>query len=179
MSAVIARRYALALINLAAKSEGIEEVAGGLDDLADLLAESDRLAAMLASPDVPHDDKERIVASVLQRIQSPQLVDTFVRYLAHKRRIELVTEIRRIYHELADERLGLAQAEVTVASPLSDGEEERLRTLYEKVSGKKITLAVTVDPSIIGGVVTRIGSTVWDGSLRNALDTLQSEISGG
>ena len=179
MSAVIARRYALALMNLAAKSEGIEEVAGGLDDLVDLLAESDRLAAMLASPDVPHNDKERIVASVLQRMQAPQLVDTFVRYLAHKRRIELVTEIRRIYHELADERLGLAQAQVTVAAPLGDGEEERLRTLYEKVSGKKISLAVTVDPSIIGGVVTKIGSTVWDGSLRNALDTLQSEISGG
>ncbi len=91
----------------------------------------------------------------------------------------LLDEIREIYHLLADERLGRAQAEVTVAAPLTPEEENALREKLETLSGKQITMTVTVEPDIIGGVITKIGSSVRDGSLRAQLEQIRHTITEG
>ena len=137
------------------------------------------MTLFLATPNVSKADKDAVVAGLLDRIQPVALVNTFIRYLAHKRRISLIGQVREVFHRLADDHQGRAQAEITVSAPLGDGDEERLKKLYERISGKEITLRVKVEPEILGGTVTRIGSTVWDGSLRNALQTIQTEISHG
>lgn len=177
--AVIARRYARALLSLAESEQALEEVGAGLDDLADLLAENDKLVELFERPEVPPEDKVRMASEVAGQARVLPLVREFVRYLAHKRRFTLLPAIREVYHELADERLGRAQAEVTVAAPLAEAEVARLQELYSRLSGKQVTVSVSVDPDILGGAITRIGSTVWDGSLRSALKSIQTEIAQG
>ncbi|MDH5751229.1 MAG: ATP synthase F1 subunit delta [Deltaproteobacteria bacterium] len=178
-SMVIAKRYAKALMNLAVKENSVEQVGEGLDTLADALVESAEFAAALADPKVPQSVKAQIMAEVLKKAQAHTLVSNFVRLLTEKRRLVLMGEIRTAFHQLADEKAGRAYARVRVAEKLTGDQEARLKKQLENLSGKNLTLQVTVDPDLLGGAVARIGSTVWDGSLRNQLDQIrQSFIEG-
>jgi len=176
---IVARRYARALMNLAAKDGQMEPAAEALDNLADAVAESPQLQAVLSEPKVALAAKEAVVGELLGRAKVPPLVSSFIRFLTHKRRIGLLDEIRVAYHELADERMGRANAEVTVAEPLTDAQQDALRKRLESLSGKEVRLDLRVDPSILGGVVARIGSTVWDGSLRQQLSRIHQTIMKG
>ena len=176
ITGVIAQRYAKALMKLAVAADQIEPVTEGLDTVADALAESERLADFLAESKIPLTAKERAVTDLLAATQVPPLVATFVRFVTGKRRILLLPEIRTVFHRLADERMGRAHAEVVVATPLSADQESRLKERLERLSGKQITLQVQVEPEILGGAVTRIGSTVWDGSLRGRLNHVRQTI---
>jgi F-type H+-transporting ATPase subunit delta len=173
---VISQRYARALMNLAAKANQVEAVAAELDGLADTLVESEELTAFFGETRVPQTAKQNAVEEILKKAESSELVSAFARFITQKRRVLLLDEIRTVYHRLADERLGRAQAEVTVAAPLSDAEQQALREKLEAVSGKQITITVTVEPGIIGGVITKIGSSVRDGSLRSQLNQIRQTI---
>ncbi len=179
MSTVISQRYARALMNLAEKAKQVDEVAAELDGLADLLSGSEELSAFLAEARVPQSAKKGAIAAILKQADASELVGTFVRYITQKRRLLLLDEIRGDFHALADERLGRAQAEVTVAAELTSAEAESLREKLEALSGKKITMTVNVDPAIIGGVITKIGSSVRDGSLRSQLEQIRQTITDG
>jgi F-type H+-transporting ATPase subunit delta len=176
MSAVIASRYAKALINLAAKDNQVDAVAQGLDEAAALLRESKALSDLMDNVSVTHLAKAQVMKTLLEQAQLPPLVSTFVLYVMQKRRLPLLEEIREHFYRLADERLGRAQADVTVAVPLAADQQQRLKQDLEQLSGKTVTLHVKVDPAILGGAVTRIGSTVWDGSLRNQLNQIRDSI---
>lgn len=176
MSAVIASRYAKALMNLAARGDQVEPVAQGLDEIAALLRDSPELAALLADVRVARAAKEQVVKGVLERAGLPELVNTFVLFVMGKRRLRLLPEIAVHFHRLADERLGRARARVTVAVPLPPEQEQTLRQALERLSGKAITLHVQVDPAILGGAITRVGSILWDGSLRTQLHQLRETI---
>ena len=176
ITGVIAQRYAKALMKLAVAADRIEPVTEGLDAITDTLADSEQLADFLADSKIPLTLKEQAVADLLAAAGAPPLVATFVRFVTGKRRILLLPEIRTVFHRLADERMGRAHAEVVVAAPLSADQESRLKEQLERLSGKQITLQVQVEPEILGGAVTRIGSTVWDGSLRGRLDQVRQTI---
>jgi len=178
-TAVISRRYARALIRLAARTDQLEPVGAALDDLADALTVAPRLAQVLAEPRVSPAEKDALLAELAARTQAPPLVANFVRLVARKRRAALLGEIRDIYHQLADARLGRAVAEVTVAAALTPAQEEKIRANLAARTGQQITLTVAVDPAILGGAVTRIGSQVWDGSLRNQLNGIRQSIMEG
>ena len=178
---VVAKRYAQALMNLAvgdgaAKENQMDAVAAALDEFADTLEENPNLAVFLAEPKVPQAGKEGAVADVLEKIGAPALVATFLRFLTHKRRISLAGDIREVFHELVDARLGRANAEVTVAAALTAQQAEDLKARLETISGKQIHLKIKTDPSILGGIVARIGSTVWDGSIRNQLNRVHQQL---
>ena len=179
MSGVIAQRYARALMNLAVKADAVEEVTAGLDEMAETLEESPLLAAFVEDTKVPPSAKQDAVREILAKARAPELVNTFVRYLTAKRRFLLLPDIRDVFHRLADERLGRAQAEVTVAAAMSEPQEKQMQAQLEALSGKQITLTVTVDPEIMGGAITRIGSVVRDGSLRNQLQQIRQSIKEG
>ena len=176
---VVARRYAQALMNLAAREKQIEAVAEGLDALGEALAADPRVGSFLAEPKVPPASKEAVMAEWLGGSGAPALLTTFVRYLTRKRRTALLEEIRLVFHDLADELRGRAKADVTVAAALTPEQEKRLQARLETLTGKQVQLRVQVDASILGGVVARIGSTVWDGSLRNQLNEIQQSIMQG
>lgn len=176
MSAVIASRYARALMGLAVKADSVDQAAQGLDDVAALMKDSAQLTAMLDDVRVTHAAKEQVMNALLEKAKLPGLVSSFVLLVMSKRRLGLLPEMAVHFHRLADERLGRAQAEVTVASALDAGQEKTLKQDLEKLSGKTVTLTVKVDPSILGGAITRVGSTVWDGSLRNQLNQIRESI---
>lgn len=179
MSGVIAQRYARALMNLAAKSDQVGPVAAGLDDMTAMLAESPLLAAFVEDTKVLPAKKQEALREILAKAKAPELVDTFLRYLTAKRRFALVPDIREIFHRLADERLGRAQADVIVASALTGDQEKQMQEQLEALSGKQITLTVKVDPEIMGGAITKIGSVVRDGSLRHQLQQIRQSIKEG
>ncbi len=179
MSGVIAQRYAKALMNLAVKGDAVESVTAELDDLADALLEAPQLSGLLADIRISRAQKQEVLAEVLKQSGVSELVNVFVRFIASKRRFALLPDIREVFHQLADERLGRAQAEVTVAAPLSGGQEQSLQQKLETLSGKQVTLTITVNPEIMGGVITRIGSILRDGSLRNQLNQIRQSIKEG
>lgn len=176
---IVARRYAQALMNLAVRQQSLDVVFAGLDELADTLAASEPLQALLTEPKVAPRVKEAVINELLSKIQVSPLVATFARFTTQKRRIGMLGEIREEFHDLADERLGRAKAEVTVAAALSQQQEDALRLRLEALSGKQVQLRVQVNPAILGGVVARIGSTVWDSSLRNQLNQIHQSIAQG
>lgn len=179
MSTVVSQRYARALMNLAEKAEKVDEVAAELDGLADLMSGSRELSAFLTEARVPQSAKEGAIQAILKKAEVSELVSAFTRFITHKRRLLLLEEIRGDFHRLADERLGRAQAEVTVAAALTPAEADSLREKLEALSGKRITITVNVDPAIIGGVITKIGSSVRDGSLRSQLEQIRQTITAG
>lgn len=176
---IVARRYAQALMNLAVREGQVEPVSAALNDLGGALAASPELQAFLTEPRVGPAQKAAVVAELLERSEVPPLVATFVRFLTHKRRVELLDDIRSEFHDLADARMGRANAVVTVAAALTGAQEEALRARLSKLSGKEVKLEVQVDPHLLGGVMARIGSTVWDGSLRNQLNQIQQSLTQG
>lgn len=176
---VISQRYARALMSLVTrgkdKDKDVESAGVALADVAAVAAEGD-LAALLANERVTPPVKDRGLCAVLDRMQTPEPLYSFVRLLNGKRRVALLPEIAAIYRRLADDRLGRAQAEVTVAEKLSAELEERLRKQLEKATGKSITLNVKVDPEILGGAIARVGSVVWDGSVRHHLNQVREQL---
>lgn len=176
MSMVIARRYAGALLNLAAREDAIAPVGEGLNALAETCNDAPALLHFMADPNVPGSSKRAALDEVLQGLEAPALVVNYARYVLAKRRIALIDEMRVAYHMLADERLGRAAAEVTTIREMDEPLQQRLREQLEKLSGKQVSLTVRVDESILGGVVARIGSTVWDGSLRSQLHQIRQQI---
>jgi len=170
---VIARRYASALSNLAQKENSLEQVGAELKDFSDTLHESVELQEGLSNNKVPMAVRNNILTDVLTSMKLSPLVSTFLRYLLSKRRLSLVHDIARAFALLTQEAMGILPAEVTVAKePRSKESKDLLQKLQEQLSastGKTVQIHVSVDPSIIGGIVTRIGSMVIDGSIRNQL----------
>ncbi len=174
---IVARRYAQALMNLAGKAGQVDETAAALDGIADAWTASAKLQAFLSDPKVALAAKEAVVQKLLAKAGPPPLVQTFVRLVTRKRRIDVLDEMRREFHVLADERSGRATAVVTVATQLTAAQQTALRKRLTAVTGKKeVQLDVRVDPDILGGLVARVGSTVWDSSLRNQLSRIQQSL---
>ncbi|MDH4225061.1 MAG: ATP synthase F1 subunit delta [Deltaproteobacteria bacterium] len=177
---VISNRYALAMMNLAAKEKNgeksIEEFGQGLDVIAEVFSKSETTRKFIGDPKVSRSQKETLIGEFVTSAKIPDLVSTAMKFLASKGRLVLLDEIRHQYHMLADDKLGRAKAEVTVASPIPPKQEEEIRKEYERLSGKKLTLNIRVDPQILGGAITRIGSTVRVSSLQNHLLQIKASI---
>ncbi|MEE2716537.1 MAG: ATP synthase F1 subunit delta [SAR324 cluster bacterium] len=173
---VIARRYAKALMSLADRDQTLEPVEQSLSELAETYESSQELQGALASTKVPPAAKRAILADVLKALKPHAQVDVFARFLLSKRRLPLIPDIHRAFHRLMQERLARIEAEVTVTHPLPEEALEGLRKELSEYSGKDVSLSVNIDPAILGGVVTRIGSEVIDGSLRNQLEQVRQSI---
>lgn len=175
---IISRRYARALLNLSGGGSALDAMAQALDETAAAVC-GPQVTGFLARESASADAKSEVLKQVLAKIGGPATLSPFVRLLHQKRRLALLPEIASLFRSLADERLGRAQAEVTVAEPLSDALQERLRKQIEKQTGKSVTLHVQVDPALLGGAVTRVGSVVWDGSVRHYLDRVRERLLSG
>ena len=177
---VIARRYASALSNLAKEENNLEQVGTELQDFCDTLHEAAELQESLSNNKVPMAVRNSILTEILTKMGLSTLVSTFLRYLLSKRRLTLVHDIARAFALLTQEAMGILPAEVTVAKePRSKESKDQLQKLQEQLSastGKTVQIHVSVDPSIIGGIVTRIGSMVIDGSIRNQLIQVRESI---
>ena len=171
---VIARRYAKALINLAEKD--LENTGKSLTALADVFSNSAELSEVLSDTKVSSQIKQNVLKEILKKIKVSKLVDTFIRYLLAKRRIVLLPNIERAFNLFLQEKLGRIEAGITVAQEISEVTVGKLEKAISRYSGKEVTVNITIDPAIIGGIVTRIGSVVIDGSIHTQLNQLRQTI---
>jgi F-type H+-transporting ATPase subunit delta len=172
----IARRWARAVFELGKEAGSLPAISRDLGTFADVYAGSDELATALENPLVPEPSRDAIVADIAGRLGLGEIAKNTLRLLVRKRRIAAVPEIARQLARLSDEDAGLLRAEVTSAGPLSEAYLGRLRAELEKSTGRKVAVSHKQDPSLIGGVVTRIGDQVIDGSVRARLASFRDSL---
>jgi F-type H+-transporting ATPase subunit delta len=174
----VAGRYAKALADLAGRDTNLlESLASEIDLLARVVGTDARLLEFLASAKVPRERKEELLSTLAKKAKLSDLAQRFVRVLVDNGRVAALPDIAVAFGEIKDAATGILPAETTVAVSLTEEEQAALRAALEKMTGRKVRLSVKVDPEVLGGARTRIGSRVYDGTLRNRLETLRRRLS--
>jgi len=177
ISGVVARRYAKALFELAEADGKIEALGEELSRLKTVILETPELRDLLSNPAYTRGERKEIARSVLtDRLGVSEVLNNFVGVLIENGRMPGVAEICDHYQEMANEAAGRAQVTVKSASPLSDGDRARLEEGLSRVTSKRVTIEIEVDPSLIGGLSARVGGLVFDGSIRAQLEALEEEL---
>lgn len=171
-----AKRYAQALLDVAMESQAAEAVLRELAEVAALLREQRELREFLLNPGIRRRDAVQVLDEVAARTQVLPLTRTFLRVVLEAGRLGALDGILRAYEGLVDERLGRVRAAVTTAAPLGAEQTARLTAELERLTGKRVLLEVAEDPAILGGMITRIGSRVYDGSLTTQLARLRQAL---
>jgi len=172
----VSGRYATALFELARDENSIDAVLADLDQFDRLLAESDDLKRLVRSPVFSADTQLKALSAVLEKAEISGVSAKFLKVLTANRRLFAVNDVIRAFRALVAKFKGEATAEVTVAEALSDANLEALKAALKSVSGKDVTLNVKVDPSIIGGLVVKLGSRMVDSSLRTKLNSIKNAM---
>lgn len=174
----IARRYATALADVVINSGETETVKTELKSWEDLIKSNSDLQKAFSNPAIAHLSKEKVLESLLDKTKPSKTTANFLRVLLRNSRLTEISEINKKFASVLDERKGLLAAEVISARALSDAEKAELQASVAKMTGKQITLNFNIDKNIIGGVVTRVGSTVYDNSVKTQLENLKQELMG-
>ena len=176
---VLARRYAKALIDLAEEAGQIPGVREELAWMDAVFGSSQELVNLFMDPTVPFAQKKKVLTELFEKGEIGDLTRRFVTLLLDKNRLDGISEIAEAYGIYADEREHRLRARVHSAVPLEDEEVDRFRKILSEMSGKEVVLDVQVDEDLVGGVVTRLGGEVYDGSLKNQLQQMKENLSKG
>jgi F-type H+-transporting ATPase subunit delta len=176
--ASLAGRYASALFDLARDQRQIETVSASLETLKGALAESADLRAVTSSPLIGRDAAGKAVAATAASLQIDPVTTNFLGVVAQNGRLRQLPEIVRLFERLAAEHRGESTAEVTTARPLDDDQIQALKAKLGERAGNSVRVDARVDPSILGGIVVRLGSQMIDASIRTKLNTLATAMKG-
>ena len=174
----IARRYGSALADVVLKNGEIDTVKTELGVWSTLIDSNSGLNDVFANPTVAHARKEEILEGLISKTKPSKTTGNFLRVLLRNGRITEMQAINERFVSELEGRSNVVSADVLSARELPDSEKKDLRSKLEKVTGKTVKMNFQIDPELIGGVVTRIGSTVFDGSVRTKLDTLKEQLAG-
>lgn len=172
----IASRYARALFEIAHEESNQENTYSELSALADILKNDSQIAEYLTSPMVKTTDKEAAINTALAGSKISDSTKNFLLLLARKDRVGLVPEIVAAFQSRADAEHGVTRGDVRSAGTLGSGEREQLEKTVEKFTGKKVILSYKEDPTLIGGVVAKVGSFTFNDSLTSHLTRLKEDI---
>src|SRR5260370_964289 len=172
----VSGRYATALFELARDEKSIDPVKADLDRFDALLGDSADLKRLVRSPVFSADTQLKALIAVLDRAGITGIAANFLKVLTRNRRLFAITDVIRAFRALVAKFKGEASADVTVAERLSDRNLDALKTALKSVTGKDVALNVKVDPSIIGGLVGKLGSPMVDRSLRTKLHSIKHAI---
>jgi F-type H+-transporting ATPase subunit delta len=176
--ASLAGRYASALFELARDERQIDSVAQSLRLVHDTLQASPELHALTNSPLVGREDAGKALAATAAALKLDPITTNFLGVIARNGRLRQLPDIIRLFGRLAAEHRGETTAEVTSARPLDDDQIAALRASLGQRAGRDITVDARVDPSILGGIVVRLGSQMIDASIRTKLNTLAQAMKG-
>ena len=182
MLSVVSARYARALVDVVtAPGSGTDpaQVLSQLRAVQSLIHESATLQNALNSPAVAPSRKRAVMRRLLEPMSVLPNVRNFVYVVIDHRRAHDFASIVDGFETLVDERLGFVAAEVRSATPLTDAQRATLETQVSRIAGKKAKLKFASDPVLIGGVIARVGSTVYDGSVRGQLERLRTRLGAG
>jgi len=175
-SKTVARRYAGALADAVVAKDDQRRVQEELLGWQKLIASAEPLKQVFSNPTIPYDNKRQVLEELIKRTKIHQSTANFLRVLLRNQRLTELGEINKRFAQVLDERSGVLTAEVTTARPVSDETRQSLDQQLSSVSRKDVRLTFATDPELIGGIVTRIGSTVYDGSIRNQLQQIKKQL---
>jgi F-type H+-transporting ATPase subunit delta len=171
-----ATRYAKALLQVAIEESDPATVEQDLASVARAMAANAELRRALTSPGIPQQIRVNVVNALTSKMGAQPPVAKLLKMLADRGRLDLVPMMNEVYRERLLAHRNIVRATVTSAAPLTAEKTERLEASLSGMTGKKVQLDTAVDPSIIGGIVTRIGSTVYDGSIRTQLQKMKQQL---
>jgi F-type H+-transporting ATPase subunit delta len=176
-SRAAAARYARALLDVILNERGNPEQAEReLTQFADLIGGNRELQSVLINPAVPVTGKRGVMKELTSRVTLSTPVAKLLLLLADRDRLALLPDLLAVYRERLMDHQNVVRAEVTTAMPLGDAHVAQLQTKLAEVTGRRVTMTTKVDPDIIGGVVARVGSTVYDGSVATQLETVKRKL---
>ena len=174
----LAGRYANALFELAQEQKWVEAVSADLASLRRAMETSADLNRLVRSPVFGAEDQAKALKAILEKMGASELSIKFVLLLAAKRRLFVLTQIIKQYEHLVARSRGETEAEVTAARVLNDAEINELRTALKAKLGKEPRLHTKIDPTLLGGLIVKVGSRMIDSSLRTKLDGLRAAMKG-
>ena len=174
---MLSRRYAKAIFDIGTAQGGIDKIGTDLRNLAKAMKESPELAQTLSSPAIKRSDRRKVVDAIMQRLGVVQTSRNAVYLLLDGERLGSLPAISREIDRMIEEKAGKVSAEVVSAKPLDPSQLSQITAALEKLSGKKVSVSSRQDPDLLGGVVAKVGDTVYDGSLRTQLRNLRDELS--
>lgn len=175
----IARRYGTALADVVLKSGETETVKQELNGFGAMISENADLHSIFSNPSIAHASKENLLGELIKRTKPSKTTANFLRVLLQNSRLTELAEISERFESVLEERSGVVSAEIISARELPATERKEFEKNLASLTGKTVRVNYAVDADIIGGVVTRIGSTVYDGSVRTKLENLREQLVNG
>jgi F-type H+-transporting ATPase subunit delta len=169
----VSGRYATALFELARDQKSVDSIKADLDRFEAMLADSADLRRLVRSPVFSAGEQSKALGAVLDQAEISGISANFLKVLTANRRLFAVTDVIRAFRALVARFKGEATADVTVAETFNDKNLDALKAALKTVTGKDVALNVKVDPSIIGGLVVKLGSRMVDSSLRTKLNSIK------
>ena len=173
----VAERYAQALFSLAQEQNSTDAVADALSNFGSLITQSADLQRFVASPVFSAEEQVKAISAILSQLGFSGITANFIKLVATKRRLFVLPDMIRAFNALNDKVKGVTKAQVTVAEPLSPDHTAALEEALRQVSGgQTVKVNVNIDPSIIGGIVVKLGSRMVDASLKTKLNSLRTRM---
>jgi len=168
----MAERYAGALVDVALENKQADQVKGELASFVELERKSPELRAFLANPAIDRASKHAAIEQLVERMGASRTLRNYLFVIVDHRRAGILTEIAEAFGRILDARRGITQAEVASATVLSPEERAKLTAALSKLTGQNVEAQFATDSDLIGGTVVRIGSVIYDGSVRAQLERL-------
>jgi F-type H+-transporting ATPase subunit delta len=175
----IARRYAKALLLIGKEDGQTDTYRDELDGFANLLARENKLDQAITNPLYDSKDRRKVLQTVIDKAGLSRVIQSFLLLLFDKGRIGFIAHINDFYQKMADELKGITRASLVSATELSSDTVQKIRSALSKRTGKEIVLEVEQDPTLVGGIVTRIGDLVLDGSIKTQLFIMRESLKRG
>jgi len=175
----VARRYSKALLLIGKEDDKTETYREELDGFARLIEREKELEQAICNPLYDVADRKKVLVSILEKLNLSKVMTSFLILLFDKKRFGFLSNVNEFYQILADELQGIARANLVSATELSSETVEKIRTTLSNMTGKDIVLEVEQDLGLIGGIVSRIGDLVLDGSIRTQLFNMRESLKRG
>ncbi len=173
----IAKRYAKALLEIAEETKKLEKITNDVIFIDSLIRSSRDLQLFLKSPIIKEDKKREILKEIFSDSRVDPVTLKFVMLLVEKKREDILHDIVKVYQQIYDEKMGIVSAEVITAVEIGDRLKKMVeRKILELTGAKKVKATYRVDSSIIGGIVIRVGDTVYDASIKRRIQLLREQL---
>ena len=175
----VARRYASALADVVIERKEEREVQQEVDQWASMIEANPELKEVFANPTIAYDEKRNVLEELISRSRVRPTTASFLRVLLKNQRLSQLRDVAERFTQVLDERGGVVSASVTTAKPIPEDLKNQLHETLMAATGRSVRVTFNTDATIIGGLVARIGSTIFDGSVQNRLERLSDELAGG
>jgi len=169
-------QYANAMADVALVQGVAAPASKQLHDFGAAYAESAELRTFLASPAVSLEAKHAVLETIVARLGASKIIRNFLFVLTDHRRTQLIPEVVTAFHQVIRHRQGIAEAEISSAIEFTGAQKKEMAATLAQLTGKKIEAKYALDPALLGGVVVRIGDTIYDGSLRSRLNEMRARL---